>query len=132
MCCLSPLIFLFVTWFLFSEAFPPRVKASVRHLALVPVIINSFFNPVIYTVRKKEFRMAFIKLLLRKSLPDAEAFHRRLFGLRNSKLNKKAKDRNRVPKMHPTLLNGNHEGNPEVHVSDTNFEDKISTTTTAT
>jgi len=84
LCCLSPLIFLFVTWLLFSQAFPPHVKALVRHLGLAPVIINSFLNPVIYTVRKKEFRVAFIEMLLRKSLQDAEAFHRRLFGSRNN------------------------------------------------
>ena len=83
LCCLSPLIFFFVTWLLFSEAFPPHAKALVRHLVLVPVIINSFLNPVIYTVRKKELRVAFIELLLRKSLQDAEEFHRRLFGSPN-------------------------------------------------
>jgi len=84
-CCLSPLTFLFVTWLLFSEAFPPRVKALVRHLALVPPIINSFLNSVIYTVRKKEFRVAFIELLFRKSLQDAaEEFDKKLFRSRNN------------------------------------------------
>ena len=83
-CCLSPLIFVFVTWLLFSEAIPPHAKALVRHLALLPVIITSFLNPVIYSVRKKEFRVAFIELLLRKSLQDAEEFNRRLFGSRNN------------------------------------------------
>ena len=84
-CCLSPLIFLFVIWLLFSEAFPPHAEAFVRHdLALVPVIINSFLNPVVYTVRRKEFRVAFIELLLRKSLQDAEEFNRRLFGSQNN------------------------------------------------
>ena len=84
LCCLLPLVFLFVAWLLFSKAFPPHSKALVRHLALLPPIINSFLNPVIYTVRKKEFRVAFIELLLRKGLQDAEDFNRRLFGSRNN------------------------------------------------
>ena len=84
LCRLLPLIFVFVTWLLFSQAFSPHAKTLVRHLALLPVIINSFLNPVIYTVRKKEFRVAFLELLLRKSLQEAEAFHRRLFGSGNN------------------------------------------------
>ena len=83
-CCLSPLIFVFVTWLLFSEAIPPHAKTLVPHFALLPVLITSFLNPVIYSVRKKEFRVAFIELLLRKSLQDAEEFNRRLFGSRNN------------------------------------------------
>ena len=44
-CCLSPLIFVFVIWLLFSEAFSPHAKTLVRHLALLPVLITSFLNP---------------------------------------------------------------------------------------
>ena len=44
------------------------------------MISSSVFNPVIYTVRKREFRVACIEFLLRKSLQDAEKFDRKLFG----------------------------------------------------
>ena len=60
------------------------VKTVVRHLGLVPVIINSVVNPVIYTVRKRQFRVAFIELLLRKSLQEAEEFDGRMFGSRDN------------------------------------------------
>ena len=83
-CCLSPLIFVFVTSLLFSEAFSPHAKTLLRHLALLPVLITSFLNPVIYSVRKKEFRVTFIELPLRKSRQDAEEFNRGLFGSRNN------------------------------------------------
>ena len=35
-------------------------------------------------MRKKEFRVAFLELLLRKSIQEAEEFHRRLFGSENN------------------------------------------------
>ena len=49
-------------------------------------------------------------------------------------MDKKAKHRNRMPimELYPNLLNGNHEGTPEVQVSGANFEDKNATATTAT
>ena len=139
-CCLSPLIFVFVTWIPFSEAFSPHAKASVRHLALVPVIINSFLNPVIYTVRKKEFRIAFTELILRKSLEDAEEFNRRLFGSRNNTARQqigqdgREQEQNAVNEnaSQPAVLNDNHEDNPEVQVSGANFDDKKATAMTAT
>ena len=131
-CCLSPLIFLFVTWLHFS----PRAKALVRHFALVPVIINSFINPVIYTVRKKEFRVAFIELLLRKSLQDAEEFHRTLFGSRNNTVRQKmgqegeGREQNAENKnaSHP---NDDHKDNPEEHASGANRKGKNANVTTA-
>ena len=46
------------------------------------VISSSVFNPVIYTVRKRQFRVACIELVLRKSLQDAEELDTRLVGSR--------------------------------------------------
>ena len=125
LCCLSPLIFLFVTWLLFSEAFLPHAKDLVRHVALLPPIINSFLNPVIYTVRKKEFRIAFTELILRKSLEDAEEFNRRMFGSRNNTARQQIGQEGQGHEQNaenenasqPAVLNDNHEENPEVQVS---------------
>ena len=47
-------------------------------------MINSLLNPVIYTVRKEEFLVAFTELLLRKSLQEAEEYQRRLFRTTNN------------------------------------------------
>ena len=83
-CSFLPLTVIFVTWQIFKEIISPGVKTSVRHLSLLPVIVHSVLNPVIYTVRKREFRVAFIELLSRKSLQEAEEFERRLFGSTNN------------------------------------------------
>ena len=84
LCFFFPLSFMFVIWNIFSETFSSEVKTSVRHLSLVVVSINSVLNPVIYIMKKRQFRVAFIELLLRKNLSDAEQFHRRLFESRRS------------------------------------------------
>ena len=79
-----PFVSMFVTWYVLGETFSPDVKTVVRHLALVSVIINSVVNPVIYTVKKRQFRVAFIELVLRKSLREAKEFDRRMFGSWNN------------------------------------------------
>ena len=84
MCFFFPLVSVFVTWQVFRETFSPEVKTVIRHLVYVPMIINSVVNPVIYTVKKRQFRVAFIELVLRKSLREAEEFHRRMFGSWNN------------------------------------------------
>ena len=43
---------------------------------------SSVLNPVIYTVRKKQFRDAFIEFLLRKRFQEAAEIDRRMFGSR--------------------------------------------------
>jgi len=47
-------------------------------------MFNSFVNPTIYAVRKRQFRIAFIELLLRKSYQDAKDFEKRIFGSSNN------------------------------------------------
>ena len=47
-------------------------------------MLNSVLNPVIYSVRARQFRVAFIELLLRKSFQEAEQFERKLFGPRHN------------------------------------------------
>ena len=86
LCFVLPSVLAFVIWRILSETFSPNVKTSFRHLGFVPVTINSFLNPVIYSVRKKEFRVAFIELLLRKRFQEEGEFDRKLFGLRNNPL----------------------------------------------
>ena len=48
-------------------------------ITLLPVL-NSLFNPLIYAVRIKYFRVAFIQLLLRKTIAQAEQLERNIFG----------------------------------------------------
>ena len=43
------------------------------------VIVNSLINPLIYCVKLRQFRVAFIELLFRKNFSEAEQFEKRLF-----------------------------------------------------
>ena len=118
-CFFVPLVFMFVTWHILRKTFSPDVKTVVRHVALVPVIINSVVNPVIYTVRKRHFRVAFIELLLRKSLQKAQEFDRRMFGSRNNTVRpqigqeaeRQEQNTENENASHPDDI---HEHNPEV------------------
>ena len=50
-------------------------------VTLLPVL-NSLFNPPIYAVRIRYFRVAFIQLLARKTFAQAEQLERNKFGRR--------------------------------------------------
>ena len=52
------------------------------NLATLLPILNSLFNPLIYAVRIRHFRVAFIQLLSKKTLTQAEQLERRVFGPR--------------------------------------------------
>ncbi|XP_078345493.1 melanocyte-stimulating hormone receptor-like [Oculina patagonica] len=79
LCYVPSFIFRVVVHF-FGEKISPVFKTVALFVACIPVILNSVFDPIIYTVKKKEFRVAFIELLLRKSFPEAKEYERKLFG----------------------------------------------------
>ena len=79
-----PSIFMSVTWQIFGEKFSDSVKTTVRHFSLAMVNLNSVINPIIYTVRIRHFRVAFIELLWRKRFQEAEEFERKLFRSRHN------------------------------------------------
>ncbi|XP_078344020.1 uncharacterized protein LOC144629667 [Oculina patagonica] len=128
LCFFLPLIIVFFTWQVFKDNLTPDVKTLVRDFALLPVNINSVLNPVIYTVRKREFRVAFIELLLRKNCQEAGQFEMRLFGSANNAvrplsgqegegLEQNAEERNAAH------ANDNQEDNPEVLATGGNVGD---------
>ena len=47
------------------------------------VLLNSFINPVIYCIRMRQFHVAFIEIVLRKSNTQAEDIDMRVFGTLN-------------------------------------------------
>lgn len=59
-------------------------RSLTRFLIVLPVMFNSVLNPVIYAVRKRQFRVAFVELLLRKSYEEAKDVEKRLFGKSNN------------------------------------------------
>ena len=56
-------------------------ETAIYLLPLIPVL-NSLLNPLIYAVRIRYFRVAFIQLLSRKSTAEAEELERKIFGPR--------------------------------------------------
>ena len=126
-CFILPSIVMFVSWKLFREKLSPDVKTLVRHFSLLPPIINSVINPVIYTVRKRQFRVAFIELLLRKSFQEAEEFERRLFGTTNNagiqqdEQQGEGQEQN-AEERNPVHAENNQEDNPVVLASGFNFD----------
>ena len=71
----------------FKERIPPNVMITAMFaLTLLPVL-NSLFNPLIYAVRVRYFRVAFIQLLSRKTFSQAEEFEKKIFGTRQLGVN---------------------------------------------
>ena len=56
------------------------IKNTIYHLITLLPKLNSLFNPLIYAVRIRDFRVAFIQLLLRKTIAQAEQLERNVFG----------------------------------------------------
>ena len=86
-------------------------------------------------MKKRQFRVAFIELLLRKNLSDAEQFHRRLFESRRSTVGEQdtqegdGQEQNREKESEAHQYD-NHEDNPEiVSPHGANFDDKNTTAT---
>ena len=48
------------------------------------MLLNSLINPVIYCVKRRSFRVAFVEILLRKSYSQAQIIERRVFKFRNT------------------------------------------------
>ena len=73
-------------WRVILAALKNRISANVRHIVLsittTILVLNSFFNPLIYAVRIKYFRVAFIQLLSRKTHAQAEELQKRIFESR--------------------------------------------------
>ena len=75
------------------------------------VIVNSLVNPIIYCVRARQFRVAFIQILLGKTnVQAAEEFEKRIFG---SKINNKNNSNNigNSDNTNPTSNNNNQNSN---------------------
>lgn len=74
---------MFVSRILFLKSVIDSV--DVAYIAYFPpalaAVLNSLINPVIYCVRIRQFRVAFIEIVLRKNNAQAEEFEMQIFGL---------------------------------------------------
>ena len=80
LCYVPSNIFVFIMISL-PDGTPMNIGVILSHLivTLFP-ILNSLFNPLIYAVRIRDFRVAFIQLLSRKTIGQAEELERSVFG----------------------------------------------------
>ena len=108
--------------FRLRDRFSPDFEILVGYLCRLLVISSSVFNPLIYTVRKRQFRVACIELLLSKSLQDAEELDARLFGSRANAARKQIgrqgeEGEENTKARHAANANNNLTHNPEVLAS---------------
>ena len=63
-----------------KDTIPVNVRRVVFNVSTSLLVLNSLFNPLIYAVRIRCFRVAFIQLLSRKTLSKAQELEKRIFG----------------------------------------------------
>lgn len=66
----------------FMDRIPSDVRGIVISLVTLLPFLNSLFNPLIYVVRIRYFRVAFIQLLSGKNPAQVEELEKRIFGSR--------------------------------------------------
>ena len=72
----------FIILFYIKDKIPSNVGHIALYLSTLLPILNSLFNPLIYAVRIRSFRVALIQLLSRKTIAQAEELERKIFGPR--------------------------------------------------
>jgi len=78
------------------------------HFVTLFPVLNSLINPLIYAVRIRDFRVAFIQLFSRKTTAQAEQLERNIFGSKQSGVLATAEQRgNRVSTAEVDVLQGN-------------------------
>ena len=128
LCFVFPTISVIITFSLFRDQFSADVKILVSYLCRHLVISSSVLNPIIYTVRKRKFRVACIELLLRKSLQDAEEFDKKMFRSEANAVRPQNEQEGEVNEQHERRntahAHDNREDNPAVLAPGPNRDDE--------
>ena len=95
--CSIPTRICIVAVLLSKEKIPENVSHIVIYLLTLMPVLNSLFNPLIYAVRIRHFRVAFIQLLSRKTMAEAQELERKIFGPRQIGVSANAEHGQRVP-----------------------------------
>ena len=66
----------------FKEKIPANIMITAMFAFSLLPVLNSLFNPLIYSFRIRYFRVAFIQLLSRKTFSQAEELEKKIFGTR--------------------------------------------------
>ena len=99
-CFAMPILVMFLMRFIDGEKISSAVKTAARHIGFLPPILNSVINPIIYTVKNKQFRIAFIAVLLRKSYQEATALEQRILRAGNNAVGPHTRHRQAEIKRH--------------------------------
>jgi len=76
-CSLNVFIFIMIS---LKTAIPINARIITSHLLALFPVLKSLFNLLIYAVRIRDFRVAFIQLLSRKTIAQAEYLERNISG----------------------------------------------------
>ena len=85
--CYFPLIICLGIVSYFKSRISPNVGLIVLYLFMLLPVLNSMFNPLIYAARIRNFRVAFIQILSRKTAAQAEEVERKIFEQRQIAFN---------------------------------------------
>ena len=85
--CYIPLNICLAILFSFKNRISPNVRLIVLYIFTLLPVLNSLFNPLIYAVRMRNFRVAFIQILSRKTATQAEEVERKIFEQRRITVN---------------------------------------------
>lgn len=116
-----------------GDSISSDIKTAARCSLMTTVILNSLFNPVIYVVRVRQFRVAFIELLLRKTFQEAEEFEKRLSALFCGSSSEVVRFNVGLEEREERELNteernpSNHENTPQIFSPNANFEGNVNT-----
>ncbi|XP_078342986.1 adenosine receptor A3-like [Oculina patagonica] len=80
--CYVPVNICFAILAFFKGTIPVNIGHIVLYVVTLLPVLNSLFNPLIYAVRIRYFRVAFIQLFSRKTIEEAEELERKIFGPR--------------------------------------------------
>ena len=73
------------------------------------VTLNSLINPLIYCANRREFRVAFIELLFRKNVSEAEEFEKRFFRSSRAAASQERPQQREGQKHHVDIQGGERE-----------------------
>ena len=96
--CYIPTRICLVVLLLSKEKIPANVSHIAIYLLTLLPVLNSLFNPLIYAVRIRHFRVAFIQLLSRKTISQAQELERKIFGPRQIGVTANAEHGQSVPR----------------------------------
>ena len=120
----APLVVQGVRILIVKTALNLNVTYIAFFTAVFMAVLNSLINPIIYCVRIREFRVAFIEILCKKSKAQAEEIEMEVFGCLNTRETRQHEEgQQREEGQHNEQDNSQNTGNNNENNSDNNDSD---------